>query len=171
MGLGFGLDRRTTIFKRKFRWLLRIPGISADGVNSLPPAKAARPSMSFKENEVQHLHETIYYPGKPEFKPFSLTLYDIKCNQNPVMEWLGRLFTAKTAEYKFVLNDGGANTSIKQNATLEMYDGCGNCIERWQYDNLWPQAVDFQELDMGSSDIVMADITCRYDRAYVIPCN
>jgi hypothetical protein len=52
-----------------------------------------------------------------------------------------------------------------------MYDGCGNCIERWQYDNLWPQAVDFQELDMGSSDIVMADITCRYDRAYVIPCN
>ena len=59
MGLDFGLERKSLCWKQKFRWEFSIPGISQSGVNSLPPSKAARPSMDFKEQEAQHLNETI----------------------------------------------------------------------------------------------------------------
>ncbi len=170
MGLGYGLEKTDTVFKRKFRWLFRLPDISAYGTRSLPPEQAARPNVSFRENEVQHVTETIYYPGKPEWKSFNLVLYDIRCNDNPVFNWLRRLYDPKAGTYGFVVNENDSTLNFKQTATLEMYDGCGNCVEKWQYDNCWPQAVDFQDLDMGSSDILMADLTMRYDRAYVIDC-
>ena len=75
---GLGLDDESTCFKRKFRWLFTIKDISAEGINALAPHKSARPTITFKEIEAQHLTETIYYPGKPDWKPVALTLYDLK---------------------------------------------------------------------------------------------
>ncbi len=170
MGLGFGLEKPSTVFKRKFLWLFKIPGISAEGTRSLPPEKAARPSLSFREIEVQHVNETIFYPGKPEWKTLNLVLFDIKCNENPVFDWLRRLYDPAQGTYRFVIN-GDVTTNFKQNAILEMYDPCGGCIEKWNYENCWPQTAEFQELDMGSSDVMMVDLTLRYDRAYVVPCT
>lgn len=178
MGMGFGLERPDTIFKRKFRWLLKIDGVSAQGVNALPPEKSARPSMSFKENEVQHISESVFFPGKPEWKPLNLTLYDINCNSNPVFDWLNSLYQPRTGKYCYVVNENFANqndptayTGFKKNAELLLYDGCGDCIEKWRYENCYPQSVDWQDLDMGSSDILMVEVTLRYDRAYMIPCK
>src|SRR5581483_11741300 len=68
MGLRFGLENDFLAIKRKFRWLFKIPNISASGINSLPPKSGARPSLQFKEAEVQHLNETVYYPMKPDWK-------------------------------------------------------------------------------------------------------
>jgi hypothetical protein len=158
-----------TIWKKKSLWLFKIPEISASGINSLAPTKAARPSISFKENEVQHIVETIYYPGKPEFKEFTVTLIDYNCKFNPVYDWLKRLYNPELAEYGFVVNPDGKNFKI--NATLEMYSGCGKCIEKWMYENCWPKTFDFQDVDMGSSDLTMIDLTLRYDRGYIIDCN
>jgi hypothetical protein len=171
MGLQFGLDNPNTIYKQKFRWLFMIPNISAQGTSALPPSRAARPTVSFKELEVQHVSETIYYPGKPEYKPFNLTLYDLGCGTSPVMDWIKRLWDAQTGNYKFIINPGNNdNTNLKLQGILQMLTPCGDCIEKWTFDNCWPQSVDFQELDMGSSDVLMADITLRYDRAYVERC-
>lgn len=59
-------------WKRKFRWLLVIDGVSGNQpINSLPPSKSARPSISFKTMEIQHLNETIYRPAKPDWKPIT----------------------------------------------------------------------------------------------------
>lgn len=161
MGLQFGLDKADTCYKRKYRWLFIINDISASGVNSLPPLKSARPNISFKESEVQHLTETIYYAGKPEWKPVNLTLYDLKRNQHPVFEWLKKLYDPQQVVWKY------NNISFKKNCKLELLDGCGAVMERWIFENAWPQTVEFGELDMSSSDIVTADITLRYDRAYI----
>src|ERR1700685_1466414 len=93
MGLDFGLDRDDISWKRKFRWLFIIQGISADSgnsaaaANSLPPKRGARPSLGWKEYEFQHITETIWYPLKPDWKPIDLVLYDLRCNANPVFEW------------------------------------------------------------------------------------
>lgn len=172
MGLGFGLEKSTTTFKRKFRWLFNIPDISVEGVKALPPYKSARPNFGFKENEVQHLTETIFFPGKPEFKTFTLTLYDIRCDNNPVFDWIrGTLYDPESAKYNFIINGNGDEFNFKKNATLTMLDGCGNCIEMWGFDNVWPQNVDFQELDMSSSDVMMVDLTIRYDRAFLLNCS
>ena len=162
---GLGLDDESTCFKRKFRWLFKIEDISAEGINALAPQKSARPTITFKEIEAQHLTETIYYPGKPDWKPVALTLYDIKKNKHPIFEWLKTLYDHKVGTYvPSCLPD--KESFKKHNAELELYDGCGNVIETWGFDHVWPNSIDFGDLDMASSDIVMCDLILRYDRAY-----
>lgn len=167
MGFDFGLDEPNTCFKRKFRWLLRIPDVCSDTIQTLPPLKGSRPSLSFKEMEVQHTTETIYFPGKPEWKPITLTLYDIKKNQHPVFEWIKKLYDPDLGEYKYSFDDNIKESFKKSEAELAVYDGCGNIIETWIYENIWCQNIEFGDLDMTSSEYLTCDITLRYDRAYI----
>lgn len=166
MGFDFGLQSPDVCFKRKFRWLFKIPEVSAEGIDTLPPEKGARPSLSFKEVEVQHLNEIIYYPGKPDWKPINLTLYDLKKNRNPIITWLSEQYNPQTGAWK--IGFGGGGQFKKSVALLEMYDGCGNIIEAWQFENIWPNNIEWGELDMSDSQYVTIDLTLRYDRAYVI---
>ena len=166
MGLNFGLESSSACIKRRFRWQLKIDGISAQGINSLPPLKSNRPSISFKEIQVEHLNETVYFPGKPEWKPITLNLYDVKKNTHPVFAWLQRLYNPSITGVGQIQPPVGNNFIL--NANLEMYNGCGNIIEQWTYENVWPQAIDFGELEMGSSEVVTCDLTLRYARGYVV---
>ena len=161
MGFDFGLEKDSVCMKRKFRWLFMIPEISADGANSLPPDKGARPSLSFKEIETQHLNEIIYYPGKPDWKPINLTLFDIKKNgnENPVFKWIKNQYDPSSGDW-------AAGTFKVGEATLNLYDGCGNVIEKWTFENVWPNNIEWGELDMSDSQYVTVDLTLRYDRAY-----
>jgi hypothetical protein len=162
MGMDFGLASNNFCIKMKFRWLLKIQDVSADGINALPPAKSSRPQLSFKEMDIQHLNETVYFPSKPEWKPLPLTLYDLKKNKHPVWEWiklaynpaLGKWSPAVTSKFK------------KSNARLEIYDGCGNTLETWIFDNVYPQDANFGDLDMGASEYITCDLQLRFDRAY-----
>jgi hypothetical protein len=165
MGFDFGLENKETCFKRKFRWLLTIEGISADqnSVNSLPPLKSARPNISFKEMEVKHLIENVYYPARPDWKPITLVLYDLKRDEHPVFEWIRTIYDASG---NGTWLPSGEN-EFKKEARLELFDGCGNVIETWKYENAWPQTVDFGEMDMGDSSYMTADVTLRYDRAFI----
>lgn len=166
MGFDFGLEQADACLKRKFRWLFKIPEISAsDAVNSLPPLKSARPKLTFKEMEVQHVSETIYYPTKPEWQPLSLVLFDLKKNINPIFDWLQKIYNPCRDSGKMWRNSG--SVGFKKQGVLELYDGCGGILESWKYENIWPQSVDFGDLDMGNSDYVTAEITLRYDRAFV----
>jgi hypothetical protein len=179
MGLSFGLEDNTLSPKRKFRWLLKIPGISGqnDGaINALPPRKSARPSLSFKEIEVQHLSETVYYPIKPEWKTLNLVLYDIRCNENIIFEWVRMIYNPDTSGQRIWNPSVNGFPTIlsspfKKTAILELYDGCGNILEQWIYENAWPQTIDWGDLDMDSQDIVTVDVTLRYDRAYFVATN
>lgn len=180
MGFGFGLDSPGTHFKRKNRWLFKIPSISDESLFALPPSKAARPSISFKEIEVQHISETVYYPSKPDWKPINLTLYDIKREgaiDHPVFEWLKSFYDPEKGVLNYSCGSGGdvivnrsqeARPNFKKpEAFLELYDGCGCIIEKWKYETIWPQSIDFGELDMFSSEVVTCEIVLRYDRAYI----
>lgn len=162
MGFDFGLDEPDTCFKRKFRWLLIIPEVSAEGINTLPPLRSARPSLSFKEMEAQHVSETIYFPGKPDWKPINLILYDIKKPTHPVFKWIEKLYNPQSGDYKY-----SCDGFKKNRATLEMYDGCGKVIETWIYENVYPSNIEFGELDMQQSEYLTCDLTLRYDRAYI----
>jgi hypothetical protein len=164
MGFGFGLDSTSVCFKKKNRWLFIIDGVSADqgSANSLPPAKSARPSLSFKEMEFLHLTESIYYPGKPDWKPVGLTLFDLVKNKNPVVDWIKDIYDAQHGTYTTSTDSG-----FKKNARLESYDGCGNLLETWVFENAWPQNIEFGDLDMASGEILYIDLTLRYDRAYI----
>jgi hypothetical protein len=170
MGFGNGLNGANTIYIRKYRWIFSIPSISADGVHALPPARSARPSISFKELEAQHLTETVSFPGKPEWKPINLVLYDIHTSSyttHPLFDWIKRLYDPNLEKYKFACENSDGDAFIIPLALLDLYDGGGNILETWSFENVWPQSIDFDELDMSSSDVVMCNITLKYARAYI----
>lgn len=161
MGLGH-LNTPNTCFKRKFRYYVRLD--EEDLGDILPPSKAARPSISFKEMEAQHLNETIYFPGKPDWKPITITLHDIqKGTESKVWQQLLELYDPDAGTYEPSC-DGFKFREMK----ISMLDGCGETIETWVYENPYFQDINWNELDMGVSDIMYVDITVRYDRAYVI---
>ncbi len=167
MGLSQGLEADSVLLKRKFRWLFKIPDVAIDGVKTLPPRRGARPGYQFKEYDFQHLSETIYYPLKLDWKTINVVLYDNLCNENPVLDWLSKV-------YEYFPEEGDeltfkkAGEGIKRDCLLELYDGCGNIMEQWNFENAYPSSVDWGDLDMDSSDIVVADITLRYDRAWIV---
>jgi len=177
MGFDFGLQRSAfCVSKRKDRWLLKIEGICADDgstgtANVLPPLKSSRPQLEFKEQQVAHLTQSVYYPILPEWKPIPLTLYDIKKNKNVVFEWIKGIYNPKggdkdNPEWKPVY-DKQANVPFKRNAVLCMYDGTGKVCESWTLESCYPTTVSFGELDMNSSEIMIIELTLRYDRAYI----
>ena len=159
MEMGIG-KIRNACFKQKHRWMFTVEGVSSDGVEALPPNKAARPSLSFKEIEVQHANEVIYLPGKPDWKPINLVLFDIKKNKHPVFEWIKTLYDPEKGEYTL-------NSKFKKTANLELFDGCGQVIEKWVFEESWPNNIEWGDLDMTTSDLVVVDLTLRYSRAYI----
>lgn len=156
---------------RKFRWLFFIDGVSDDGASALPPDKGARPSLSFKEIEVQHLNETVYFPGKPDWKPIQLTLFDLKTNYNPVFEWLSEQYDVcggndQSSEAAY----WSTPRNFKRDGKLKMFDGCGNVMEEWVFKNMWPNNIEWGDLDMSNSEYITVELTLRYDRAWVTDC-
>lgn len=168
MGLG-QLNLPTTCFKRKYRWFVKFDEINYTFI--LPPNKTARPTLTFKDMEAQHLNETIYFPGKPDWKPITLTLYDIqKGTDNAVWKKILELYDPKQGTYNtsvgIITQDYEDGYKFKE-MKVGMLDGCGKTIEVWVFENPYFQEVNWGELDMTVSDVVYVDITIRYDRAYV----
>lgn len=166
VGVG-NLASESCIFKRKFRWMFTndFVGDPGEGLSVLPPLKGARPSLEFKEIEIQHTIEDISIPGKVVWRPISLTLYEV-CppTDNPIWQWILRYYDPAAGEWWPFLDN-----QFKVNSYLELYTGCGDVIEKWKFENSWPQQINWQELDMGSSEVVTCEISLRYDRAYLCP--
>lgn len=158
MGFGTWVDK---LCKRKSRWLFKIDNVSDDGASALPPLKSARPSLNFKEMEAQHLNETVFFPGKPEWKPITLTLFDLDGKENKVIDWIKQVYDASAGDWL-----PSCDGTFKKRCTLELYNGCGDVIETWIFENAWPQSVEWGDLDMADSNFITIDITLRYDRAY-----
>jgi hypothetical protein len=169
MGLGV-LGGSDICFKRKFRWMFYITNVVGEGVNMLPPDKGARPSLSFKEIEAQHLNETIYFAGKPDWKPIQITLFDVNTNQNPIFKWLKQQYDPCNDAGTWKRPRADPENGWKRDAKLEMYDGCGNVLEKWIIRNAWPNNVEWGDLDMGESAYVTVELTLRYDRAWIEGC-
>lgn len=172
MGLSHGLQAETLTPKKTNRWLFSVPSISADmSTNALPPKKAARPGIQMKEYEFHHLHESVWFPLKGEWKTINLVLYDIRCEENVIFDWLARIYDPSQDADDITFSPAltplsGSDTFKVPNATLELYDGCGNVMETWIFENVYPSSIDWGQLDMDTYDLVLVDITLRYDRAY-----
>jgi len=44
-----------------------------------------------------------------------------------------------------------------------MYDGCGTIIEEWNMSGIFPENVDFGDLDYQDSGIMEVTLTLQYD--------
>lgn len=170
-----GMWNSDLVFKRNFRWLFSLDNIirvpEGSTLDAKPPSKAQRPNLSFKEIPLEHQSETVYMPGKSEWKPVSLTLYDTgginigrgncRLSDNSIYKWIREFYWPEQAKYGF------AAQGLKKTAFLTMYDGGGNWLEQWRFENAWPQDINFGELDYQDSGISTIDLALRYDRAYI----
>ena len=183
MGMQMGLEGDGRYCKRPFRWMFSVDNVigdlsSAGSLQCLPPEKGARPNLSFKETNVQHLSEEVFYPTKPDWKPITVTVFDLKLGKHPLWQWLTELYDPNNDSEFNVPNvnkrpttvpsvNKGPTTGFIRQCTLQLFDGCGNTVEQWIFEDCWPQAVNFQTLDMTQNGLVMCDITLRYARAYI----
>lgn len=171
MGLGL-IGGPDIVFKRKYRWTFDI--VVPCGLNQQPVSignhvvkLAARPNLSIEETEINFLHGKMWIPGKGTWETITVTYYDI-ANDNTLVDLYSWLATV----YDFTRSDRLYQSSRKGNlvgirgyagyAALTLYDGCGEGLELWELKHVWPQAINFGELDYSSSEEVTVELTLRY---------
>ena len=108
----------------------------------------------------------MFFPGKPDWKPIQVTLFDLKTNTNPIFSWLKEQYDP--CEDAGTWKRPGGN--FKRTLNIEMYDGCGNTMERWIVRNAWPNNIEWGDLDMSESAYLVVELTLRYDRAWIDGC-
>lgn len=154
----------SVIFKRKFRWQLTLNftcGGKSYGFTSFNVATGGRPKINIDTTEVHYLGAKWKIPGEEvDYEPLQFTFYDlIGVDLSSLYLWI--------AAYERTKRPRDAFTPVCQNGiiTIEMLSGCGETIESWVLEGCWPSEVDFGDLDMSSSDVVMIALTVVYNLA------
>lgn len=150
--------------RRKHRWVFETIGRGASTFSQtelLVLQSASRPSFKFEEPEMHHNQEVVRFAGKQDWDPVTMVWYDNE--QTPdisrgIYHWL-----------ETVVNMTNLNVAhpsqYKRSAALAVLTGTGGVSERWRMFGTWPSAVNWQELDYGSTDLLTCETTMRYDRA------
>ena len=159
MGIG-KLGGNTLIFKRKFRWTLRVDNSCGGGVSESFVKVAARPNLSIEETEINFLSAKTWIPGKASWETITVTYYDVAGEANiGLWSWLAGVYNYMLP---VELPMGAMRKDYAGQVTLTLYDGCGSGLEQWILQDAWPQAVNFGELDYSSSEECTIEITLRY---------
>jgi hypothetical protein len=166
MGIGALMDQ-DTVFKRKFRWTMYLqpncPQLANRDIDVWFVKVASRPSISFDETELNFLNSKAWIPGKASYETMTITYIDVA----PTRRESANLYAYLGSVYQFHNSDrkmGSAVRDYTATGTLTLYDGCGTPIEDWQFEDLWPQAINFGDLDQSSSDTVDIELTMRYSK-------
>lgn len=169
MGLGT-IGNPDLVFKRKYRWSFTIkPYCSEIGI--IPSAfvkLASRPNLTVEETEINFLHGKMYIPGKATWETLTVTYYDVggKSSYGPeLFRWLATTFNfLDPVGLQQSSRRGGAGSTqgYAAQGLLLLYDGCGSPMEEWSLDHMWPQAINFGELDFSSSEEVTIELTLRF---------
>jgi hypothetical protein len=171
----------TTVFKRKFRWLFFLSDfgvVSSAGSSNASTVVAssgntghvcriaARPSMTFNEQEVRHVIETVYLPARTQWNPIEITVFDVD-HESYLYQWMKIFYDPE----KGAVNPVGFNTGTagigdaKKTGTLQLLDGHAKILEEWQLQGCWPNQINWGTLDYSSSETADINFTIRYDRA------
>jgi hypothetical protein len=163
MGLGkLGFDN--AVFKRKFRYTLEIQEIC--GGQTIPKdyvKLAARPNISIEETEINFLHGKTWIPGKGTWETITVTYFDMAnvTDNLPLYTWLASV-------YEFTdpirLRMGSSRRDYSGRAILTLYDGCGEPVEEWTLDDVWPTAINWGDLDYSNSEECTIELTLRYSQ-------
>jgi len=167
MGIG-RLGFNNLIFKRKFRWTFELYDIC--GGRRIPPhyvKLAARPNLTIEETEINYLHAKTWLPGKASWETMTVTYYDIATiDVKPLYDWLASVYEFTNP---VTLRMGSTRRDYAAKSLLFLYDGCGQELERWRMSDVWPQAINFGELDYSSSEEATIELTLRYSEVEYTP--
>ena len=163
MGMG-KLGFSNVVFKRKFRWSFEVRNICGGLVVPRDYVKlAARPNVSIEETEINFMHGKTWIPGKGSWETITVTYYDVANTTDnfPLYSWLASVYEFTNP---VLLRMGSSRRDYSGTGILTLYDGCGQELEIWELNDMWPQAINFGELDYSSSEEVTIELTLRYSQ-------
>lgn len=169
MQMGIGrLGAPNLILKRKFRFTLEI-STPCGYIPRHYVKVAARPQLEIDETELNFLNAVTWVPGKGRWQPLSVSYLDV-----PDTEMVG-LYRWIATVYDFT-NPVTLTQSEKLSwagvALLTMFDGCGNPLEYWLLNSVWPQSINFGSLDYADSEVATIELTLKYSEvAYASTCG
>jgi hypothetical protein len=118
----------------------------------------------------------MWIPGKGTWDSLTVTYYDIggdgAAPMSTLWDWLASVynFTDPTSlTQTSIRGEDGEQAGWAALGTLTMYDGCGTEMEIWTLKNLWPQSINFGDLDYGSSEEATLELTLRFSEAKFTP--
>jgi hypothetical protein len=148
------------IHKRKFRWTFRIDGPCNLKVSEKFVKLAARPNLSIEETEINYLNGKTWIPGKGTWETITVTYYDVASNENiDLWSWIATIYEFTNP---ITLKQSTTRASYAGTGVLTMYDGCGDPVETWRMGDMWPQAINWQDLDYSNSEECTVEVTLRY---------
>lgn len=181
MGLG-ELAYPTLVFKRKYRWTFEVQPDCGQFIPAYFVKLASRPSLTIEETEINFLHGKMWIPGKGTWETITVTYYDIGDGGDGItglFSWLATVYNftdpvglhqSSRRGASFTPGTQGAGQGgYSATGLLKLYDGCGTTMEEWYLSNMWPQAINFGELDYSSSEEVTVELTLRYSDVQYIP--
>ena len=168
MGIG-QLGEPNKIFKRKFRFTFSISipcprrGKGQSSGATIPEwfvKSVSRPQLDIEETELNFLNGVTWIPGKGKWQPMTVTYIDVADKlQQPLYNWLASIydFSDESGKLKQTEKPGWDGTG-----TLRMFDGCGTLIETWTLLHMWPQSINFGDLDYANSEESTIELSLRY---------
>ena len=141
--------------KRAHQFVLEVEGIPAYLVKT-----SAKPSLSNGEIALDHINVQRYVKGKSVWNTISVSLYDaiVPSAAQAVMDWVRLHHESATGR------DGYKSMYQKQVDLLQL-SPLGEVIEKWTLKNAFITESNFGSLDWSSEDVVMIEMTLRYDWA------
>jgi len=174
MGLGL-LAGPNLVFKRKYRWTFEVQPYCGYAIPAHFVKVASLPNLTFEETEINFLHGKMWIPGKGSWETITVTYYDIGNGGNGItglFSWLATVynFTDPVGLHQSSKRGAGQGSRCySADGTLQLFDGCGVAMEHWQLSHMWPQAINFGELDYSSSEEVTVELTLRYSEVTYTP--
>jgi hypothetical protein len=157
MGIG-NVGSPRVIFKRRFRWTLEI-STPCGFIPKHYVKVAARPKLTVEPTEINYLNATTWIPGKAKWDPISVKYIDVANNDmQGLWNWFATIYNFQ--------DDNNLSMSEKAGwygiGNLILYDGCGAPLERWLLKSMFPESIDFGELDYSNSEELTIDLSLRY---------
>lgn len=152
-------------------------------------SKAARPKISFEEVEVKRLNGSVYLAGKPKYEPLSVTFYDsvniafdgnledLPSASNVLEQWRSLIYQPNAGDafgsvgkykgfvYLHMLRPSPLVADPVGAPVFTEGDANNNIAQTWLFQGLFPQNIEYGEVDYGSNEVQEVTVTFRYDRA------
>jgi hypothetical protein len=121
--------------------------------------------------DIQRMNETYKFAGSPKWDDIECKFYDFIRNTTTSGGELSAgdiLYNWSCMVYNPLTGQMGYKTQYATSATLAQLDPAGNIIRAWNIFGIWPQSVDYGDLDYTSGEACEISATFKYDLAIKI---
>jgi hypothetical protein len=143
--------------KRAHQFIMEVEGIPSYLIKA-----SAKPTISNGEVALDHINVKRYVKGKSEWNTISVSLYDpiVPSGAQAVMDWVRLHHESATGR-------NGYSSMYKKEITLTQLSPLGEKVEEWVLKGAFITESNFGSLDWGTEDVMMIEMTLRYDWAFL----